>query len=458
MLIGAVLSLSAIHADTIWTDEAVTAHVVTTRAGPFVDHLLFTEPSAAVYYLLLRPWVAVFGSGEAGLRSFSAASTVAAVPFIYLIGLRVFGRAAAFAAALIFVVNSFVLAYAVEARAYALALLFVAAATWLLMRAVTHGTRGSWILYSAAMLAAVYVHFYSFFVAVAYAIWVLMCHRTRAAMIATGSILLASVPMGLVLLVWGPPRNWIDPPTLKTVLNVLQVSVGGTPGDPWSAVLALAFLGAILAMALRAWRRWPNSETELLLLSAVALPIAFGLLISLVKPIFIARSLLVLVPSLVVAMGGALALVRPRPLAIVLVALLVGLSVHETNTRGAGKSDWRSAISSIASRANAGDAVLVYPPGLAWNAARYYLVRDPRTDETRILNAEAPAGRVHRLIREDQARHERVWLLIPDGDLRDRARGLDRVLRVLRRYYEIGDTTDFHRLQVVLFERGSRRE
>ena len=74
-------------------DEIVTASRI--LRGSFwhaMDAVGFSESAPPLYYALAWVWTQVTGTGEWGLRSFSALAGVATVPVVFLLGAELRGR------------------------------------------------------------------------------------------------------------------------------------------------------------------------------------------------------------------------------------------------------------------------------------------------------------------------------------------------------------------------------
>src|SRR5207342_913344 len=141
-LLGAILRFATLGVQAYHHDEIVTASRV--LRGSFwhaMDAVGFSESAPPLYYALAWVWTQVTGTGEVGLRSFSALAGVATVPVAYLIGRelrlraecaidhpmggsidRLAQRTGIMAAALV-AVNPMLLWYSQEGRAYALLVL-----------------------------------------------------------------------------------------------------------------------------------------------------------------------------------------------------------------------------------------------------------------------------------------------------------------------------------------------
>jgi uncharacterized membrane protein len=118
--VGIGLRWAQLGKASLWFDEGYTAWVVSLPASRIVQ-VIRVDTAPPLYYLLLRGWVAIFGHSEAALRSLSAVFATASLLIFYPLALRLLRdrRAVAVAVAL-FAVCEMQVAYAHEARFYAL--------------------------------------------------------------------------------------------------------------------------------------------------------------------------------------------------------------------------------------------------------------------------------------------------------------------------------------------------
>jgi mannosyltransferase len=472
MIAAAAAFISQINAEGLWQDEGATAYYTRLPPVDWVREVAFAEPHNGVYYFVIRIWTFVFGLSEAALRSFSVLAAVATIPFIYLIGRRLGGTLPAAAATLLFVLNPFVLNYAVEARPYSLAMLLTTAATWLILRAAAGngGHRGGWILYGMVMTLAVWSHFYAVFVLPAHLAWVLTCPRKiqRQGLIAVAAALVASVPMGVAIILWSTERDWIASPTLSSAFDRLLPLVGVRKRELLSITLGCAYLGALTLLVVTLLRRrltaadekllavWhgPSAGRALMLLWVIV-PVILGLLVSLVvQPIFISRSLVVMLPALLLAFAAALPLLRSLWLSAAIVLVIAAMTLSQaTLDLHSSKADFRGVFTAMSGEAEDGDHVLIYPVRLIWMTGLYYLDHVPGLEGVVLLNArQVERNEARRLIAS--AGGERIWLVIYDGSIDNHPLGLGSVLRALRiRGYQIERTVEVRRIQAVLYVR-----
>lgn len=288
----------------------------------FVERVYGGDQSfGALYFTVLRAWSTV-GQDPFTIRLLSVVLAVATLPLFFALTRRLFSDRVALIATPLLAINPFLVRYAQEARAYALALLLMTAATYLLLRVIDAPSRSRWLAYAAVALLAVFAHFFAAFV-VAFHFAVIvhrgMLSRTTASVF--GGMALAAAPLGVLIAV-GPDRSFIQTLTASSVLRALHNLCGGM--GFWLPVHGIAYLVAVVA-AVRTWRpRWP----ALFSLGWFAVPVVGAVVVSLVTPILLARYLIVVLPPLVaLAAAGVARLPSPWLVACALGAF-VGLSAH----------------------------------------------------------------------------------------------------------------------------------
>jgi len=151
-----------------------------------------------LYYDLLHFWMQLFGMGEAAVRSLSLLFGVLTVPLLYALGRRLFGPATGLGAALLGAVSPFWIWYAQEARNYTLVTFLGLLSSYLLLavslpcragegRGVkpcegsepSQGSAGLWLAFVLTNVAAVYTHYYAFFLVAFQALFFLLIWAAR---------------------------------------------------------------------------------------------------------------------------------------------------------------------------------------------------------------------------------------------------------------------------------------
>ncbi|MCC7353688.1 MAG: glycosyltransferase family 39 protein [Anaerolineae bacterium] len=208
------LRLYRLEAQSLWYDEAVTADVVQLGLER-LTRWTANDIQPPFYYYLLAGWVGLAGSGEWALRFPSALFGLLAVPLAYALGRRLFarggewGRRAAFLAALFACLSPLYVYYAQEARMYALLtalglLMAVFLVDWLHTPLRQEQRRDRWLAMIAVSIAAVYTHYYAFFLILAFALYFLAVWSRRRPRLVGAEALIALVSIGVAYFPWFP--------------------------------------------------------------------------------------------------------------------------------------------------------------------------------------------------------------------------------------------------------------
>jgi mannosyltransferase len=339
-LLALGLRLYGLDVQSLWYDEGFSVYLAS------MDLAEITARTAAdiqppLYYYLLHGWIALFGDSEVALRSLSALFGILAVPLIYAVAVKLFrSQLAGLLGALLFAVSPLHIWYGQEVRMYTLLTFLALLSSYLLLLALQAERwwemAGLWTGYTLASVAALYTHYFAFFVLAFHAIYLLVvwwARGFRPAHLLWGGVASGTVTM-LAYLPWLP--NLIDrygadvsywPGQLKLpeILVDIAVSfVGGESVSEAAGLLLAAGYGLVLAVCLLALlfdaarqdgRRagqepaaLPSSYHPLLfLLLYLLLPPALILALSYNSPKFNARYVMLSQPALLFLLAGGLA-------------------------------------------------------------------------------------------------------------------------------------------------------
>ena len=352
--VGAVLRLIALGHKSFWIDE-IASVAIARRATPVFWHFLWhDEGNMAAYYVLLRPWLHL-GYGEGTVRLLSVIPGILSIPLMYVLGRRLFGRDVGIVAALFLALNacadrSFAGSSRVQlCRAGRAALdlsvcsvhrvadardgCCVRAGRWsdlllpLLRRAGSGGAfRGAdrVTCQSAAVEDA-------------------CCWRRRS------SLLIAAPILWLIHAQDTGHISWVQRPSFLELYH-LGAFLAADSGKAVGAVLLvvdLALVGVFLKSLMSTWNaelqcRWRYS----LVASLVATPIVLTLLVSIVRPAFYHRFLIICLPGwvLMTAVGAqrnfAADAWRRSAIAVVCALSLVSVVILQRRIT----EDWRGAV------------------------------------------------------------------------------------------------------------------
>lgn len=378
MLLAAALRLATLGTQSLWFDEAATWDLVRRSFGGMLHRLPDAESSPPLFYALEWGWIRVFGDGEAGLRSLPALAGILTVPVAYAIARRVASARAGLATAALVAVNPLLVWFGQEARSYALAVLLSALALLLLVRAQEDRRDRVLAGWAVAAALALATHYFTAFVLLPQAIWLLRTHpRRRAALAALAAP--AATALALLPLLLAQRDNPYDIAATSLGVRLAQVPKQFLLGYRGPLALPLGLLGALL-VAGGAWlllrRTDPPARRRALLVGAVgAIGVALPALAAPLGADYLnARNVLPALPPLLVALGVGLGASRRPRAGAALLAALCALSLAIVVATAADseyqRPDWRGLAQALGTAPV--DRALVVSPATGRLVLRYY--------------------------------------------------------------------------------------
>ncbi|MGZ4230066.1 MAG: glycosyltransferase family 39 protein [Solirubrobacteraceae bacterium] len=368
VVIGAAIRFSTLDQQSFWLDEATTWGIVSHGLGHVLSTVPKTESTPPLYYVLVWLWAQVFGTGEVGLRSFSALCGTATIPVMWAVGRRLASERIGLVAALITAVNPLLFWYSQEARTYALLVLLSALSLLAFLRALSQPSRGRLLAWGTVCALTVLAHYFGAFIVAGEAVLLFFALRRRGAL--SGSVAVAGlapiVVVGAALVPLVVRQNDGRASFISTASGSLPYRHGQLvkqdilgDGQPWKALL-LAIGVVLVALALwllvtRANR--PERDGGLLMLAIGAGGVALAFVVAaVVTDYFDTRNLLATWAPLamVVAVGfgaaragrwGALGLAGLVLLSVVCIANVVRDSDFQ-------RDNWRGAVQALGAAAS----------------------------------------------------------------------------------------------------------
>ncbi|MGO8951146.1 MAG: glycosyltransferase family 39 protein [Ktedonobacterales bacterium] len=427
--VALALNLFRLGAPSLWMDETFSVALARAPYSVIIGAFQGAEANMFLYYLMLHLWLQLTGwlglpANELVVRLPSALFATLSALVVYLLGLRLLGRTAGFAAAVVFLLNPLELTYAQQARSYALQVLLICVAWYALLAALTFRTqqRRWWLLFTVVSVLAVYAHIFTLLILLAQvAAFVLLSflstpwrERARASAGAMGislvSILLLTAPL-LYVSRSGSKTGWLPSPNVASLVSHYQGVLASRGGHvvllALVALLALVVLGIASYLLLRRLDRlpklsaiWHSVEARpqpavpilIALLAWFLVPVVVSYVISLGPiRIFSTRYLVVVVPAVCLLLGFLVSLIRVRSAQIVAVGILASLAVLFVPSyyAHAQVEDWRSPVHWLEKEYQPGDGLVCYNNVQGCEiAVNYYLV----TDHSLATFADAPGA------------------------------------------------------------------
>jgi Dolichyl-phosphate-mannose-protein mannosyltransferase len=385
-ILAAVLRFATITKQSYWLDEAQAAHELHLSFGAMLGAWNANEWNPPLYFVLAWPWAKLFGTGEAGLRSFSALIGVGVVPITYLCGRELVSRRAGLVAAAFAAVNPFMIWYSQEAREYMLLVALTGLSIFLFARAWKGPTGRRLAVWAAVAGLALLTQYFAAFLIVPEALALLYRARSRSAAAALGAL----AAIGLALLPHAIPNLTHTAPWIVGIplsLRIQQVPVAfGMNTLYLGPAVSYGLLGAAALAAIVIALLVIGAEGRQLRGAAVAAALAAAVLL---VPIllalvghddYIARGLAPGWIPLAVVIGAACTAARARlagaVLAIVLLATFLYTGAQIDGQARYQRSDWRGVASALG-RATGTRAIVAYDGQFAAGPLSLYLPGAP---------------------------------------------------------------------------------
>jgi mannosyltransferase len=370
--LGAVLRLVALGHKSFWLDEIASIAIVQRPSAAFWHFLWHEEGNMAMYYVLLRPWLH-FGNSEAIVRLLSVLPGVLSIPLMYLLGKRLFGPRTGILTAALFALNPCAIASSQEARAYSFLVLMVIISTYCFIRLMEGPSYRFAIVYGLAAGFTCYFHYFGVLVAAAHAVSLVAMPRGKwpwkQYSVAGVIFVLLAVPIFWLIHAQNVRHiSWVQPPSLLEFYH-LGVFLAANGGKAVGAVLLglnLVIVGLYLGKLRTEWRERDNHlqrSRHALVASSFFSPIVLTLLVSIVRPVFYHRFLIICLPAWVLMTAVGARQIRHRlwrTLAVGGICVLSFFSTVISYTRVT--EDWRGAVSYLIAAAHPEDRVLYYQP------------------------------------------------------------------------------------------------
>jgi hypothetical protein len=438
--IAAALRFAGLGHNSIWFDEAYVLRLTRFDWRDLFQVLRVTDAHPPLYYLLMKAWGGVAGTGEAAIRFPSACLSVTSVILTYALMRRIQSGPVALLSAFLVAVSPFAVMAGQEARMYALLGTLTLASTLALHAGVDRGGALRWAGYGVLAALTAYTQYLGILVLVAHGLWMVGYERRHL------RSWLGSMAVAAVLYAPWAPSLWYQTihgngwpwyrhdaafPDLGDLLGLYAfggslIGMGsyffpGTRGPLAQGLILLPFLVVL-------WRGVASLGSERRTLALLVLPPAVTIVVisalSLVNLISYPRWFSFLLPfyAMLLARGitdaaGHVRSHRDHALAV----LTAGLLLYSVPVFGRYYFDphfrpypWRDAAGLVRELGKPGDFFLFV--NSAAEISFSYYVREPHPSLTLVPIEAAPGGNGSPTFTNPQAaqlaaRYPRVWLI-----------------------------------------------
>lgn len=159
LFLGFTLRVPGLSAQGLYAEEGYSTVLAQDSIGRILAQTASLDSNTPLHYLLLSGWIRAAGSSEFSVRALSVFAGVVTIALAYQLmkacGLPAGARRCAAALVAAWPVC---ISFSQEARMYALLMCLTTLSTWLLIRGLHNGGRGTWLLWSAAHIATFATH------------------------------------------------------------------------------------------------------------------------------------------------------------------------------------------------------------------------------------------------------------------------------------------------------------
>jgi 4-amino-4-deoxy-L-arabinose transferase-like glycosyltransferase len=413
LLLAALVRLWGLGVQSLWLDEAFSHLFATLPLRVAWQAIIVDAVHPPLYYLLLRPWLALAGGSEFALRFPSAVAGVLSVALVLQAGRRWLGVSAGWWAALLLALNPFHVWYSQEARMYALLGLLALAGLLAFWQALHDQRPRVWAVLAGVSALAYLTHYFGLYLPLVEFAFLLVTFRrhhhvlARWAVTQTVAVLPFAGWVTALYTIGGGAFGigWIRKPQPADLLRTLwSFGVVYDGRVTWLVVAGLLIWCGLLMVGVV--RRRSAGRTRLLLILALALPPLATFLLSLRRPTYVDRFFIgSLLAFLLLAAAGLAHLPRTARWTAGLALCCLGLwGVVRFHTDPIFiKEDWRGAAACIEAREAAGD-VLALRQFQDVIPFRYYYHGALEPVAVTLNRQTTP-------VEEIAAGHERLWLI-----------------------------------------------
>ncbi len=386
------------------------------------------------YHIILHFWQVFFGNSVPVARILSLIFFVLTIPAIYFLGKITYGKKIGALAALLVTVSPFLNWYGNEIRMYSLFVFLTVLNQYFFIKIYKNRKEGqtTWSLYALTAILGALTHYFFLFQILAQVIFYFLYRKSFEAKSFKRFAVIISV-LAVILGIWfyyvislqniGFSRPRLQEPTTYNLFDTALQFVFGFQSDHFnSLVVALWPLGVLLTFLTLGRSSKIKPDTYYLFLS-IFVPIILSFLVSItIQPLYLARYLILTVPSLYLLLGWVFSTYTPRVSSLAQVALVAVmifmLSDESVNVNLAIKENFRLAAEVLNQKTGPRDAIIISPPFTIYPVEYYY--RGPGTVTTlpawnRFSAGGIPEFSEDKLIKEtDQLKssYDRGWLLL----------------------------------------------
>jgi hypothetical protein len=381
ILVAATLRLINLNFHSLDLDESVSVWLAQKPTGELIANTLNLawDPHPPGYYVMLKGWMALFGSGEFSVRLLSALFGVGLVWLVYLVGSRLLDPWVGLIASALTAVSPLLIWLSQEVRMYAPVATLTLGSVYCLLRALDERRPGWWFGYVFLALAGCYCHLFASLLLPVAAVYVLLRGWHHRSLWLVGALAIGAVAVSYLPFAWNAWRAGQVAPEINVypdldlgeqIYALAQSFTTRFVRDPprWLWIPLLLLAPTVLVGI------WPVNGQDsgkthrlprVLLLVWLAIPLLAFFWINARRPAFNPKYLVVIIPAFWLAIAAGIAQTRRWGAWLVLPALLPPLILSGMGWQYVWnptvlREDWRTTADYVARHATDEDQVFVH--------------------------------------------------------------------------------------------------
>jgi len=359
-ILAAFLRFYKLSFQSLWTDELFSLTLTNKSLNSIIKACLNSDPNPPLYYISLWMWTKVFGGSAYASRALSAVFGVLGVMSIYLLGKKLFSKAAGTMALAILSVNIYHIYYSQEARSYAMAFLLSILSYLFFIRLHQDRDFKSCLLYTFFTALLMYTHYFGLSILVSQFCFVLFTlSRDKKILFFIRYYGLSGIFLFVFYIPWIPAvlrlnklqTFWAIKPKPDFFIRYFREYLGSEP------FLIVLFSALFIIYLISDSSKNPFTQDKILLMSWLFMTLFLPYLRSFNYPApLVQRYAIVILPAIILIASRAIAFVKERQVRGFLVGAIVVMSL--TNiffTRGSyyqniQKEQWRETTQYVIAR------------------------------------------------------------------------------------------------------------
>jgi 4-amino-4-deoxy-L-arabinose transferase-like glycosyltransferase len=463
-----------------WRDEVDAIFLAVRPLSETLSMFISPAQNGPLYFLVLRAWLSLAGASYFALRYLSVLAGVLSIVILWQVARRLLpgdGQAGLsnipLLATLLFAFNPYQVWYGQEGKMYTLVMCLTLLAAWSWLEAIRHGGGRRWLRYFAITSISIYTHLMTALMIPLHIVWFLIAWPHSRRQWKGYLAALAGLTLPYLPLVWWQ-WHYLTSPSYNSGFRfvplgemirslLLGYSRGLLPTQTLYWLVPIFFLllvGALMGGSGASVQQDPTNSSPVflssvqrwaILLSWLVAPVALIFGVSLLKPVYVDRYVIWIMPAFVMLLAMGIHIVRqnsgrwarPMVVALIVYVMALWLIMGWRQVHSPIKTQLREAVGFVAERRQPGELLIMQIPHNHY-AYRYFTSDfgpDPfENSDARLapwtegiwtqngLPDDAAMAEVDAIMQEKTAGYQDVWVILSEAEMWDGRRLMDRWL------------------------------